>query len=142
MQRNNQTITFCLLCIILSLLVVGIVSNTLMRHIIQITPVILVFIITIRKIKWSSFAVLPLFIFWLVIMCFIWLYLLGIANIVTGRFSPIEIIMTLLIGICSLLGIIISFKNKTSEHFFEKILVFLFFLLLQIGVMWMSLLQS
>jgi hypothetical protein len=50
--------------------------------------------------------VLPLYLFWLIIMVLIWLYLLGWSRVVTGHFSPIEIAMTLVIGIASLVGLV------------------------------------
>jgi hypothetical protein len=36
-------------------------------------------------------------IFWMIIMIFIWLFLLGWARIVSGRFFPTEVAMTLVI---------------------------------------------
>jgi hypothetical protein len=49
-------------------------------------------------------AALPCFLFWLTIMVFIWLFLLGWARIVSGHFFPTEIAMTLVVGLASLVG--------------------------------------
>lgn len=141
MPKRMSVITGCLLGVILSLLVVGLVSSTLASHVIQITPVVLAFATTVRKMKWSPFAALPIFIFWIVIMVFIWLWLLGVANIVSGHFTPVEIAMTIVIGICCLWGILNFPRGLVSLRFHVKIFVFFIFLALQVCAMWISLLK-
>jgi hypothetical protein len=49
--------------------------------------------------------VLPCLLFWLTIMVFIWLFLLGWARIVTGRFFPTEVAMTIVVGLASVIGL-------------------------------------
>ncbi|MBI1803636.1 MAG: hypothetical protein HY033_06730 [Ignavibacteriae bacterium] len=137
-----KLITGCLLSVILSLLVVGVVSATLLRHIVQITPVALALIATTRRASWSPYAALPLFVFWLVIMAFIWLFLLGVATIVSGRFTPIEIAMTIIVGICSLVGARASPRITSGTKISVKVLTFLLFLALQVFAMWLSLRES
>ena len=101
-------LSWCLTITILALIVVGLVSGTLARHLIQIIPVIIALTATLAKKKWSVFAAFPLFIYWLLIMIFIWLFLLKIANITRGHFTKAEIEMTILIGICCVYGIVVS----------------------------------
>jgi hypothetical protein len=60
--------------------------------------------------KWSA---LPCLIFWLAVMIFIWLFLLGWARIVTGHFSAVEIAMTLVIGVASAYGVAVSLSWRT-----------------------------
>jgi hypothetical protein len=45
------------------------------------------------------------FLFWLVICGLIWSYLLGISHSVSGHFSPVEIAMTIIVGVCAMIGI-------------------------------------
>lgn len=141
MPKRMSVITGCLLGVILSLLVVGLVSGTLARHVIQITPVVLAFATSVRKMKWSPFAAVPIFIFWTVIMLFIWLWLLGIAKIASGHFTPVEIAMTIVVGICCLWGILNFPRGLVSVRFRVKSLVFCIFLALQVCAMWISLLK-
>jgi len=49
-------------------------------------------------------------------MVFIWLFLLGWAHIVSGHFSPVEIAMTIIIGIASVSGIVAGFRWRTKER--------------------------
>jgi hypothetical protein len=52
------------------------------------------------------------------VMVFTWLFLLGWARIVTGRFSRIEIAMTLVIGVASVIGIVIGIHWRTAVNSF------------------------
>src|SRR2546421_611922 len=122
MPKKISIITGCLLGVILGLLVVGLVSNTLVRHVIQLAPVVLAFATTVRKMKWSPFGAAAIFIFWTVIMVFIWLWLFGIAKIVSGHFTPVEIAMTIVIGICCLCGIVILPRGLVSLRLHVKLL--------------------
>ena len=137
-----RVISVCLLGVILALFVVGVVSATPIRHVIQITPLVLAFIVIAKRTVWSHFAALALFSFWIVIMCFIWLWLLGIAHIVSGHFSPTEIAMTVVIGVCCIVGIWASIRVKAVASLTAKMVAFLIFLSLQIFAMWISLLES
>ena len=47
-------------------------------------------------------------------MISIWLFLLGWARIVTGHFSPVEIAMTLVIGVACLFGIGAALRWRTA----------------------------
>jgi len=47
-------------------------------------------------------------------MVFIWLYVLGIASIISGHFSLFEIAMTIIVGAASLTGIVIFTRLKSS----------------------------
>src|SRR4051794_11907316 len=72
--------TATLLAIItVALLVVGIVSHTLLRHIIQVTPLVVAIALVFRRPALAVVAATPLFAFWLLVMASIWLFLLGVA---------------------------------------------------------------
>ena len=88
-----------------ALLLVGVVSGTQLRHVIQVTPLLLAMGLGFRFPAWADTMAGPLFAFWLVIVTAIWLYLLGVARLVTGRFSPAEIALTILIGAASVAGL-------------------------------------
>src|SRR5712664_1788018 len=73
-----------------ALVVVGIVSDTLLRHIIQIAPLVVASSLP-RRYAWSVSAAAPLFAFWFLVMGAIWLFLFGVARIFTGTFTTAEI---------------------------------------------------
>ena len=89
-----------------SLLSVGVLSGTPIRHAIQISPVVLALVVVALKRSWASYAALPVCIFWLVIMLLIWLWLTGIAAITTGTFTVAEVILTLFIGASCVSGML------------------------------------
>ena len=131
-------ISFSLAGIILALLVVGVVSNTLTRHLIQIAPMVIALVLAILRIHWSNWVALPLFMFWLAVMAFIWLFLLGIARVVSGHFTPTEIAMTIIIGILCMLGILGALRSQSRATNFAKIFLFLAFAGFQLLAIWMS----
>ena len=108
-------IASCCLAIILALVFgVGLVSHGVLRHIVQTLPLWLGVIFGFRRSRSAGWLALPSFLFWFVLMVFIWLYVLGIARIITGTFSPIEIAMTIIVGAASLIGTAIFFRIKSS----------------------------
>ncbi|HXI87575.1 MAG TPA: hypothetical protein VNH64_08960 [Parvularculaceae bacterium] len=93
----------CLLIAAAALLAVGVVSGTLVRHAVQIIPLLLVAFLSLRK-AWASGAAAGIFAHWLAIMVMIWLFLLHIANVITGDYSSTEIAMTIVVGAASAIG--------------------------------------
>jgi hypothetical protein len=138
MSRNQRTIAACLAALALSLILVGVVSGTFIRHVIQILPIVLVLIAIKRQSTWGAYAALPIFIFWLFIMILIWLFLLDIARIVTGYFTVVEIILTILIGLSGIWGIVTVIRYRPTAQFVTSVLVFVLFAALQIFAMWLS----
>lgn len=47
-------------------------------------------------------------------MTCIWLFLLGWARVLTGHFTPIEIAMTLVVGIACAIGLGVCFRMPTT----------------------------
>ncbi len=131
-------ISYPLAVIIFALLVVGIVSSTLTRHLIQIVPIVIVFVLAILRIHWINWAALPIFIFWLTVMAFIWFFLLGVSHVLTGHFTPTEIAMTIVIGISCMFGIWKAWRSKSKITNFTKMILFFAFAGFQLLVMWIS----
>ena len=75
----------------------------------------------------AKWAALPCIVFWLAIMVFIWLFLLGWARIVFGRFSPTEIAMTVVIGVAAIVGMAASARWRTSVRWPTAAATFLLF---------------
>jgi hypothetical protein len=105
-------ITASCVALIMALWAVGIVASQPVRHLVQTAPIWIGVVLGARKMSIGKWAALPFFVIWLCLMTLIWLYLLGWAQIITGKFSPIEITLTLIIGAVSAIGIVGCFKFK------------------------------
>lgn len=136
--QSSRTIGFCALFIILALYVVGIVSHGVIRHIVQTAPVWAGVWLGLRRSGWAKWAALPCFVFWLAIMVFIWLFLLGWARIVTGTFSPTEIAMTMVIGLASVVGIVAGLRARMHVSWLSGTVVFVVMACLQVLAMKIS----
>jgi len=91
--------------LIAALLGVGVESGTPLRHVVQLTPAFVA--LALAAIGWSlaRAAVLPILTFWLGLMAAIWLFLLDVVRLVSGHFTPIEIALTIAVGIACTLGL-------------------------------------
>ena len=58
----------CLFGVVLSLLLVGIVSDTMARHVAQAAPALLALGLAIRLAPAGAWLALPVFAFWIVVM--------------------------------------------------------------------------
>jgi len=119
-------------------LLVGVVSRTPIRHLVQIAPLVLALVFSYRRSVWGVVAAVPLFAFWLLIMSGIWLFLLGIARVFPGTFSPIEITLTLVIGTASIAGLAAAYRQNVSTPVAARLVTVIVFAILQFGAMWLS----
>ena len=107
-------IAACSVAIILAMVCgVGIPDNLILRHIVQTLPLWFAVVLGARRSNSTSWISLPLFLFWLGIMALIWLYLLGLSRVVNGHFSPLEITMTIIVGLSSIVGISMSYGLRS-----------------------------
>jgi hypothetical protein len=113
MMNNPKGIAYCSLSILVALYIVGAVSNGSLRHEVQTLPLWFPIVLGFRQSPLAKWAATPCFIIWLILMTFIWLFLLGWAKIITGHFSPVEIAMTLVVGIACVVGMTINFRWRT-----------------------------
>lgn len=140
MSPDSRAGAGALLLLILALLGVGVVSSTPLRHLIQALPAALALVPAIRGASWAKYAAIPIFAFWLLIMGLIWLYLLGLARIVTGRFTSAEIVLTFAIGLASLGGLAAALRASSSASVAARVAAAAAVsAALQIGAMWLSL---
>jgi hypothetical protein len=114
MPNASKWIAYCSLAILVALYVVGTVSHGSLRHEVQTLPLWFPIVSGFQQRELAKWSALPCLIFWLVIMVFIWLFLLGWARIVTGHFSPTEIAMTVVIGVACLAGLAVSLRWRTT----------------------------
>jgi len=121
-----------------ALLVVGIVSNTMLRHLIQIAPLVGALGLLLRGSGLGVSAAAPLFAFWLLVMAAIWLFLLGIARIFTGTFTPAEVTLTIIIGVASALGVAAAWRRGATGPWPARVATVISFALMQFAAMWIS----
>ncbi len=115
--QGPVVIALCCFVVILALVVgVGLASNLVVRHIVQTLPLWFGVVFGFRRSQAAGWIALPFFLCWLALMAIIWLYLLGIARIITGHFSAVEIAMTIIVGAACLTGIVVfaGFKSLLS----------------------------
>jgi hypothetical protein len=128
-----------LLCVAASLVVVGLVSGTPIRHLIQVAPVVAAAVCAARSLPWAKDAALAILAFWLIIMLFIWSFLLGLPSPTSGTFSPTEIALTIIIGIACLAGIAAWWRAPSAALILVRIAAFGTAFALQVAALWLSL---
>ena len=138
--RSDPMVAASLAVLAGALIVVGIVSHSLVRHIIQIAPVLVALMLVLRGTDGGVNAAAPLFAFWLLIMGSIWLFLLGIARIFSGKFTPIEIALTIIIGVASVGGLVTVYRHGGERSPAERLGLSFGFAVLQFAAMWISVL--
>jgi hypothetical protein len=141
-QSAARSIGYVSLISIVALLVVGSVSSGVLRHLVQTSPSWAAVYLGLRRrplVKWTA---LPGFIFWLFIVVMIWLYLLGLSSPVRGHFSPIEIAMTIVVGIASAFGILRSFQVRSDLRWVAGAAIFVAFVAIQLLAFRLSLIPG
>ena len=131
----------CLIGLALALLLVGVVSGTVLRHVVQIVPIVLVLAVVRRRPEWGAYAAIPIFLFWTLIVILIWLFLLGQSRIASGHYTPIEVISTFLMMACSLTGVVKCVQLGRRLPGAGRTLAFLLFAGMQVAAMWVSFLR-
>ena len=103
--NDARQVAVCLAGVAASLILVGVVSDTLARHVVQVVPVVLAAGLILWRPATGAWFAIPLFVVWGAVMLAIWAYLTGLANITEGSFSFVEIVLTIVIAACSAWGI-------------------------------------
>ncbi len=120
------------LLLIAALYIVGIESHGIVRHVVQTAPVWPSVVLALRRSEWSKWTALPCFLFWFSVMALIWASLLGIAQIFSGNFTLIEIALTIVIGLCSVVGLVAAVRMRTHIGGLRASAAFCGILLLQL----------
>ena len=112
-RRLPGLIAVSLAGVAIALIVVGVVSGTLRTHLVQISPIVLLLALLPRARPLVSVAAAAVLSWWIVTMSGIWLFLLGLSRFLTGRFSPTEILLTIVIGVACLAGLAATRRAET-----------------------------
>ena len=105
MTVGLKGIGVCCLAVLVALYIVGAVSHGSLRHEVQTLPLWIPIVLGFNRREMARWCALPCLFFWFGIMVLIWLFLLGWMHVISGHFSPVEIAMTLIVGVASAIGI-------------------------------------
>lgn len=121
-----------------ALLVVGAVSGTILRHVVQIVPVLAAIAVVRRWPVIGACAALPVFMFWMLIVLLIWLFLLGLSRIASGHYTLAEIISTMVMAMCCVSGSVRAVGVGRPAPLSARVLTFIVFAVLQVAAMGIS----
>ena len=125
--------------VIAGLLAVGLVSGTLVRHVIQVAPAALALAVVAGGSPYGRAAALPIVTFWAGLMVTIWLFLLGLHQMIGGRFTRVEIALTLAIAAACLAGLLGGAQPTANTSGAQRVAAALASALLQLAAFWASL---
>jgi hypothetical protein len=138
MENGIRTLGICALILIVSLYVVGIVSHGIIRHTVQTASVWLAVWLAFRRSPWTKWAVLSPLVLWLLLMINIWLLLLGLPHLLSGTFTPIEIAMTITVGVAAVVGITTALRVRTAVPWTSAVGTLLLMACVQVFALWIS----
>ena len=141
-MNDYRFLVVCCLLVIAALLVVVAVSHGVLRHIVQTAPLWFAIVLGLRRSEWSKWTALPCLLFWLLVMIFIWLFLLGWARIITGTFSVTETAMTIVVGLASIAGLTKALSTRTGVRWWKGMTVFVAMAVLQVVALRISFLPA
>ena len=142
-ERKPLVIAVCSFAIIAALVLgVGVGSHLVLRHVVQTLLLWIPFTLGLKRSSAAGWVGLPLFLFWLMLMSLIWLYLLGISNMLSGNFTPREIAMTVIVGLSSIAGIAVFSRMHSSLSAWSRAALFVVLAFAQIVCFRLSFLPS
>jgi hypothetical protein len=124
--------------LIAALLAVGVASGTMVRHVVQVTPAVVALGLVWRGAAISRAATLPILTFWLGLMVMIWLFLLDVVRLISGRFTTTEIILTVAIGAACVVGLRGGVRPTAGTSVAWRLVVALLFAVAQLGALVLS----
>ena len=138
MYRHDRVVAACLGGVAVSLLLVGVISGTFIRHVIQVVPALVVLAAVAKRRAWGPFVATPIFAWWLFIMVLIWLYVAGVPMFFTGSFSVAEIMLTVFIGLSCGFGLLSSVRAQPTVGIVGRVSALAAFGVLQLVCMFVS----
>jgi hypothetical protein len=114
MNRPGHSIAICCLAILVALYIVGAVSHGILRHAVQTLPLWIPIGLGFRRNEAAKWTALPCCGLWFFVMSVIWAFLLGWTGAITGHFSPVEIAMTIVVGVSCLVCVAIAARWRTA----------------------------
>lgn len=141
-RRNQSGWRHAVLVILLALYVVGAMSRGVLRQFMQTLPLWVPILLGFRGNELAKWSALPCLIIWLATMVLIWLSGAAWVYVALGQFSPTELAMTLIVGLASASGSLVSLHWRTAVRPLSAGTVALVFAALQLSAIWVSLSPS
>jgi hypothetical protein len=131
MRHAMRRVAVGLQGVCVSLLLVGLLSGTPLRHLVQIAPGAAVLAALSLHARWAAAAALAFLQFWLMMMFACWAYLLGLPSLLGGVFTPAEIVLTVAIGAFAVWGAAASLREKSEATLAARAAAFIATFVLQ-----------
>ena len=141
MRNRRNAVIACLAGVAAALLIVGVLSGTFIRHVVQIVPVPVALVAVRERPAWGSHAALPIFAWWLFMMVLVWLYLAGVPMFFDGEFTLTEIVLTVLVSLFCVLGLLAGMRLESTSSIANRLLAVAVFGAFQFAMMWASFLR-
>lgn len=109
MPSFKHVVALCASTATAALIVVGIVSGEIARHVLQTLLFWPAIALGFRNSRHTGWVAAPLLAFWLLVMALIWAYLLHWSTMASGVYGSTEIAMTVVVGIAAVIGLAASF---------------------------------
>ena len=138
---SHRIVLTCLVGLGVALLLVGVVSGTVLRHVVQVTPIVMAAVLLVRRPEWGAYASFPIFLFWLFIVGLIWLFLLGLSRLASGHYTPIEVASTVLMAGFAVAGLAKVASVGNPLRLPGRVFTVALFAVVQVAAMWLSLLR-
>ena len=137
-----RTVRLCLVGVAFTVLLIGVLSGTPVRHLVQVLPIALALRLLARAPgSLGAYAAVALFVYWLLAIVLVWLFLLGISNFARGQYSPVEVVLTMFVGFFCSVGILRGVRAGRLLGRTRRIATVAVFWLVQAGAMAVSLLE-
>ena len=137
-SREKRLIAIALAGVTVALLCVGVVSHTVVRHVVQVAPPVCALLIVIRRPSVGTTAAVPVLTFWLGLMFLIWLFLLDVIRLISGRFTATEVALTIVISSMCGLGLFGVARSRSSLGMASRLGIAGLFACLQVGALVLS----
>lgn len=141
MTSAQRTVAASLVGLSVALLLVGVVSGTFFRHVVQIIPAAVALAFAVRRPAVGAYAAIPIFAFWTLVCILIWLFLLGVSRIARGTYTTAEIVLTLVMVGASVVGGAKSLAVGRPLSVPRRAATILLFAAFQVGAMIVSFLK-
>lgn len=105
-RRAALILAACLTGIAVCLVLVGVVSDTVSRHVLQAAPTALAAGAVMRRSAATTLFAVGVCSFWLVVTGLVWLFLAGLSGGDSGSYSAGEVFLTVGIAVFSVAGIL------------------------------------
>ena len=114
MSKESKWLAFCCLAILLALYIVGVLNDRVLRQMVQTLPLWAPIVQGFRGSEFAKWSALPCLIIWLAAMIVIWLHGIAWVYVALGRFSPVDIVMTVIVGAASASGCFAALRWRTA----------------------------